>query len=49
VKYPDVQEHLQAPGPPLVEGLLLLVIPTLLQVAEVLLARAPELQEAEQP
>ncbi len=49
MKWPDVQERLEASGPPLVEGLLLLVVPTFPQVGVVLLVIEPEVEEAEQP
>ncbi len=49
MKWPDVQERLEALGPPLVEGLLLLVIPILLPVAVVLLVKKPEVKEEAEP
>ncbi len=49
VRWPDVLERLEALGPLLVEGLLLLVIPTLLQVVVVLLLIKPEVKEVMQP
>jgi hypothetical protein len=49
VKWPDVQEHLEAPCPLLVKQLFLLLNPILLPIVVILLVIEPEVKEVKPP